>query len=114
MDEQVVVDGNLVSSRKPDDIPAFNASMIDLFAHAHDRSLPDDLGPSLNTFPQGLASGPSFISSTSMACEDIWNIVHLVPPGREGFTLLARGLGLSRIVIEDLQLRLCSKASTLG
>ena len=39
VDEQVVVDGNLVSSRKPDDIPAFNASMIDLFAHAP-RSLP--------------------------------------------------------------------------
>jgi len=31
VDEQVVVDGNLVSSRKPDDIPAFNAKVIDLF-----------------------------------------------------------------------------------
>ena len=39
VDEQVVVDGNLVSGRKPDDIPAFNASMIDLFAHAP-RALP--------------------------------------------------------------------------
>ena len=39
VDEQVVVDGNLVSSRKPDDIPAFNASVIDLFAQAR-QALP--------------------------------------------------------------------------
>jgi protease I len=32
MDQEAVVDGNLVSSRKPDDIPAFNRAMIDLFA----------------------------------------------------------------------------------
>ena len=31
VDEQAVVDGNLVSSRKPDDIPAFNKAMIGLF-----------------------------------------------------------------------------------
>jgi protease I len=31
MDEEVVVDGNLVSSRNPDDIPAFNREMIRLF-----------------------------------------------------------------------------------
>jgi protease I len=31
VDAEVVVDGNLVSSRKPDDIPAFNAEMIALF-----------------------------------------------------------------------------------
>jgi protease I len=30
-DEEVVVDGNLVSSRNPDDIPAFNREMIKLF-----------------------------------------------------------------------------------
>ena len=30
--EEVVVDGNLVTSRKPDDIPAFNEQMIELFA----------------------------------------------------------------------------------
>src|SRR6202041_1920615 len=30
-DKEVVVDGNLVSSRKPADIPAFNRAMIDLF-----------------------------------------------------------------------------------
>jgi protease I len=32
VDEEVVVDGNLVTSRKPDDIPAFNGKMIELFA----------------------------------------------------------------------------------
>jgi protease I len=31
-DQQVVVDGNLVTSRKPDDIPAFNESMLKVFA----------------------------------------------------------------------------------
>ncbi len=32
VDEEVVVDGNLVTSRKPDDLPAFNRAMLDLFA----------------------------------------------------------------------------------
>ena len=32
VDEEVVVDGNLVTSRKPDDIPAFNREMLALFA----------------------------------------------------------------------------------
>lgn len=32
MDQEAVVDGNLVSARKPDDIPAFNRAMIELFA----------------------------------------------------------------------------------
>ncbi|HEV7576663.1 MAG TPA: type 1 glutamine amidotransferase domain-containing protein [Caldimonas sp.] len=34
VDEEVVVDGNLVTSRKPDDIPAFNRETIRLFAGA--------------------------------------------------------------------------------
>lgn len=29
LDEQVVVDGNLITSRKPDDIPAFNRAIIE-------------------------------------------------------------------------------------
>jgi protease I len=32
IDEEVCVDGNLVTSRKPDDIPAFNREMLKLFA----------------------------------------------------------------------------------
>jgi protease I len=32
VDEEVVVDGNLVTSRKPDDIPAFNREMTRLFS----------------------------------------------------------------------------------
>jgi protease I len=32
IDQEAVVDGNLVTSRKPDDIPAFNREMIGLFA----------------------------------------------------------------------------------
>ena len=35
VDQEVVVDGNLVSSRKPDDIPAFTREMIALFSRAH-------------------------------------------------------------------------------
>jgi protease I len=32
IDQEVVTDGNIVSSRKPDDIPAFNRGMIELFS----------------------------------------------------------------------------------
>lgn len=34
MDQEVVVDGNLVSSRMPDDIPAFNRALIERFGQA--------------------------------------------------------------------------------
>ena len=34
VDQEAVVDGNMVTSRKPDDIPAFNREMIKLFASA--------------------------------------------------------------------------------
>jgi protease I len=40
VDQEVVVDGNLVSSRKPDDIPAFNREMIALFSR-----VPGGVGP---------------------------------------------------------------------
>ncbi len=35
VDQEVVVDNGLVTSRKPDDIPAFNAKMIEEFAEGH-------------------------------------------------------------------------------
>jgi len=34
VDREVVEDKNLVTSRKPDDLPAFNKAMIELFSHA--------------------------------------------------------------------------------
>jgi protease I len=34
VDQEAVTDGNLVSARKPDDIPAFNRAMIALFSKA--------------------------------------------------------------------------------
>jgi protease I len=40
MDREVVVDGNLVSSRKPDDIPAFNREMIAIFSQARSQASP--------------------------------------------------------------------------
>jgi protease I len=39
VDEQVVVDGELVTSRKPDDLPAFNRELTRLFAKAQHRIL---------------------------------------------------------------------------
>jgi protease I len=38
VDQEVVVDGNLVTSRKPDDIQAFNREMIKLFSGARRQS----------------------------------------------------------------------------
>lgn len=35
VDQEVVVDNGLVTSRKPDDIPAFNAKMIEEFSEGH-------------------------------------------------------------------------------
>lgn len=40
MDQEAVTDGNLVSARKPDDIPAFNRAMINLFSAARERLRP--------------------------------------------------------------------------
>ena len=40
VDEEVVVDRGLVTSRKPDDIPAFNPEVIKLFANARRLSRP--------------------------------------------------------------------------
>lgn len=37
VDRQVVHDANLISSRKPDDLPAFNDTLIDALANAHAR-----------------------------------------------------------------------------
>jgi protease I len=34
VDEEVVVDGNLVTSRRPDDLPAFNREIVKLFSQA--------------------------------------------------------------------------------
>jgi len=38
VDEEVVRDGQLVTSRKPDDIPAFNKAMIALFSESRGRA----------------------------------------------------------------------------
>ena len=39
IDEEVVVDGKLVSSRKPDDIPAFNREIINVFSRARSEAV---------------------------------------------------------------------------
>jgi protease I len=38
VDEAVVQDGNLTTSRKPDDLPAFNAALVEAFATASTRA----------------------------------------------------------------------------
>jgi protease I len=38
VDQEVVADGNLVSSRKPDDIPAFNRAMLEQFSRARGQA----------------------------------------------------------------------------
>ena len=40
VDSEAVTDGNLVSARKPDDIPAFNRAMIQLFSRPAQRVRP--------------------------------------------------------------------------
>lgn len=37
VDEEAVVDGTLVSSRKPADLPAFNRAMLEIFGRGHGR-----------------------------------------------------------------------------
>jgi len=39
IDQEVVVDGNLITSRKPEDIPAFNAKVNEMFSKAR-KALP--------------------------------------------------------------------------
>ena len=41
VDEEVVVDGNLITSRSPDDLDAFNAAIVEEFAR-EDEDEPDD------------------------------------------------------------------------
>jgi protease I len=40
VDQEVVIDGNLVSSREPGDIPAFNRAMLDLFSDRRAEARP--------------------------------------------------------------------------
>ena len=40
IDAEVVVDNGLITSRKPDDIPAFNRKMIEEFAEGHHERMP--------------------------------------------------------------------------
>jgi protease I len=39
VDEEVVIDDNLISSRNPDDLPAFTAAIVEQFAAAHNNAV---------------------------------------------------------------------------
>jgi protease I len=49
VDEEVVVDNGLVSSRKPDDIPAFNKKMIEEFCEGRHRAMAGTASAGLET-----------------------------------------------------------------
>lgn len=49
LDEEVVVDKGLVTSRKPDDIPAFNKKMIEEFGEGRHRPQPIAVGAGFET-----------------------------------------------------------------
>jgi protease I len=49
VDEEVVVDNGLVSSRKPDDIPAFNKKMIEEFCEGRHGAMAQTASASLET-----------------------------------------------------------------
>lgn len=51
-DQEVVVDGDLVSSRKPADLPAFNRKMIEVFAGASRPAVGGSRSPSKGTQPR--------------------------------------------------------------
>ena len=44
MDKPVVVDGPVITSRKPDDIPAFSAKAIEEFAEGRHEDAPQPTG----------------------------------------------------------------------
>ena len=43
VDERVVVDGNLITSRKPDDLPAFIAALLEAVNHGVDSAVSTDV-----------------------------------------------------------------------
>jgi protease I len=49
VNEEVVVDNGLVTSRKPDDIPAFNKKMIEEFCEGKHRPKKEMAGATLET-----------------------------------------------------------------
>jgi protease I len=49
VDEEVVVDNGLVTSRKPDDIPAFNEKMIEEFCEGRHTAVSAPAAPQLET-----------------------------------------------------------------
>ena len=38
VDKEVVTDDNMITSRKPEDIPAFNKAIIEAFSHVHQKA----------------------------------------------------------------------------
>lgn len=62
VDEEVVVDNGLVTSRKPDDIPAFNRKMLEEFAEGRHEGQRENVAPRQR---EGVTSGDASLSRTS-------------------------------------------------
>jgi hypothetical protein len=61
LDEEVVVDGNLVTSRNPDDLDAFGAAIVEQFAAAEPAEAADEVKLMEDPLPpvaRRLAAGP--------------------------------------------------------
>jgi hypothetical protein len=66
-DKEVVVDGNLVSSRKPAEIPALQSG-DDLFVRSHARaSSPNRVTPTLHPPQRGLASNRRTVAKSTLS-----------------------------------------------
>jgi protease I len=70
VDEEVVTDQGLVTSRKPDDIPAFNRKMIEEFAEGRHPSRLTSFGPATGAGKKGTAAEGTFAGTKEKSDRD--------------------------------------------
>jgi protease I len=70
VDQEVVTDQGLVTSRKPDDIPAFNRKMIEEFAEGRHRSRLKSFTPATRAVKSGPAIEGTFAGTREKSTRD--------------------------------------------